>query len=93
MSQQELEENIIPVSLFSPDNRGKLQPYGGCNFAWAKRRKQIPSTVVFNPTFSMFVFCFIHFIGAKSVKNISFVNVSKIFDEETKQVGGILFKN
>lgn len=43
--------------------------------------------------FSMFVFCFIHFIGAKSVKNISFVNVSKIFDEETKQVGEILFKN
>lgn len=41
----------------------------------------------------MFVFCFIHFIGAKSVKNISFVNVSKIFDEETKQVGEILFKN
>lgn len=94
MSQQELEENIIPVSLFSGDNRGKLQPYGGCNFAWPKRRKQIPSTVVFNPLpFSMFIYCFIHFIGAKSVKNISFVNVSKIFDEETKQVGEILFKN
>lgn len=57
MSQQELEENIIPVSLFSPDNRGKLQPYGGCNFARAKRRKQIPSTVVFNPLPTFFNVC------------------------------------